>query len=145
MHLIINDGPIKIDDTITWKIEPCGELGANFMATPIAASIYKHPQHPEVATIKVIETHPPFVITRNDRRFPAIQMLYLAQQNFKNLIEEKEKPVVSDWKNERQHDVHTAHCCVYCGCKYGQSKTCSVVTGRKIQQYHHITGKNCRF
>ena len=32
-------------------------------------------------------------------------------------------------------DVHTEHCCVIHGCKYGQHDTCSVVNERKPQSF----------
>lgn len=33
-----------------------------------------------------------------------------------------------------QTDVHTRHCCKYCGCKYGEDD-CSVVTGHLEQEF----------
>lgn len=37
---------------------------------------------------------------------------------------------------EAKKDVHTEHCCLTCGCKYGDDN-CSVVTERKKQSYPH--------
>lgn len=36
--------------------------------------------------------------------------------------------------SEKQKDVHTEHCCIHHGCKYGEQE-CSVVTGLKKQSY----------
>lgn len=35
-----------------------------------------------------------------------------------------------------EKDVHTEHCCLTCGCKYG-SETCTVITEQKSQSYTH--------
>lgn len=32
-------------------------------------------------------------------------------------------------------DVHTAHCCAKCGCKYGKDDECTVATGKAPAQY----------
>ena len=40
-------------------------------------------------------------------------------------------------------DVHTEHCCVKCGCKYGEEERCSVVSGRKPQSYACGTNQIC--
>lgn len=37
-------------------------------------------------------------------------------------------------------DVHTEHCCIVHGCKYGEDSTCPVTNGRKKQSY---TCENC--
>lgn len=37
-----------------------------------------------------------------------------------------------DSKNDLKHDVHTEHCCVNCGCKYGDAD-CTVKT-KKLEQ-----------
>lgn len=39
-------------------------------------------------------------------------------------------------KMDFEMDVHTEHCCLTCGCKYGD-KSCSVTTEEKIQSYTH--------
>jgi len=36
-------------------------------------------------------------------------------------------------KHNQDKDVHTEHCCVNCGCKYGEEDTCPVVQGWKKQ------------
>ncbi len=32
-------------------------------------------------------------------------------------------------------DVHTTHCCIFHGCKYGKDDVCTVVCGRAPQEY----------
>jgi len=34
-----------------------------------------------------------------------------------------------------EKDVHTEHCCIVHGCKYGEDDTCPVTTGQKPQSY----------
>lgn len=36
---------------------------------------------------------------------------------------------------EKFKDVHTEHCCIDHGCKYGEDDTCTVVTGQAKQSY----------
>lgn len=53
-------------------------------------------------------------------------------------------PEVKDTRtkqNSMNGDVHTRHCCLHCGCKYGEdvvvdeiTPVCSVTTGRKQQE-----------
>jgi hypothetical protein len=37
-------------------------------------------------------------------------------------------------QTEKKTDVHTEHCCIDHGCKYGD-KNCTIVTGAKVQSY----------
>jgi hypothetical protein len=37
--------------------------------------------------------------------------------------------------SDKEKDVHTEHCCKYCGCKYGEDDFCPVVNGRKSQSF----------
>lgn len=39
----------------------------------------------------------------------------------------KKQPVI--------HDVHTRHCCILHGCKYGKDDTCTVMTGAAPQEH----------
>lgn len=50
---------------------------------------------------------------------------------------------LDSYRERNKIDVHTEHCCIHCGCKYGQDAIdwqcditkveCSVVSGRKKQ------------
>lgn len=40
-------------------------------------------------------------------------------------------------------DVHTEHCCVNCGCKYGEDEYCPVVNKTKKQSYTCKGECNC--
>lgn len=51
-------------------------------------------------------------------------------------------------KQSEYRDVHTEHCCINCGCKYGEDRPdsdgaieCTVVSGRQPQSYP--CGKTC--
>lgn len=40
---------------------------------------------------------------------------------------------------EANRDVHTEHCCIAHGCKYGDDEECTVASGKKGQSYPCIT------
>ena len=62
------------------------------------------------------------------------------------------------WRLEmkQDNDIHTEHCCKYCGCKFDGDRPledpwndeliieCSVVDGNKLQSIPHVAGKRCR-
>jgi len=49
-------------------------------------------------------------------------------------LDQLNQPKVNSDKNRTDKDVHTEHCCIVHGCKYGNvNDSCSVKTGRKVQ------------
>ena len=50
-------------------------------------------------------------------------------------VENMENDLRKSWEKARKQkdrDVHTEHCCYFCGCKYNDDN-CPVVKGKKIQ------------
>lgn len=43
-------------------------------------------------------------------------------------------------ENEHKRDVHTEHCCIHCGCKYGEEKSGCSVTTWVLKQSYPCTG-----
>ncbi len=67
---------------------------------------------------------------------------YLPKDLKPKFIEESQElfsmELVPETDKETKTDVHTEHCCLTCGCKYGDKK-CSVTTLKRKQSYSHET------
>lgn len=70
-------------------------------------------------------------ITERDAGLLAERLVRLVNRYINEGI--SDSPPVKDEKEEHYKDVHTEHCCVNCGCKYGEEDTCPVVQGWKKQ------------
>lgn len=76
------------------------------------------------------------LLSENDGELPMPEPEFVKGKKYKISIEEViEKPDLDAVIPMRALDVHTRHCCVHHGCKYGEEDSCPVYLGYKQQEF----------